>query len=155
MSWVKLPFWKCVDVFFWNWILIDDLIFGVCRHFQQYFSYIMATSVSGGRSRREPPTMTCHKHFPILSSFMTGFVTRVTRRVSLVEQELLTFPEHPSVPPVFSGVRATRSLVLCVQWAQLRWEMIVRFVDIGGIVNHHCLKKSLKTPKPLRGNQNP
>jgi len=33
--------------------------------------------------------------------------------------------------------------------------MIVRFVDIGGIVNHHCLKKSLKTPKPLRGNQNP
>jgi hypothetical protein len=31
-----------------------------CRHFQQYFSYIMATSFSGGRSRstrREPPTM--------------------------------------------------------------------------------------------------
>jgi hypothetical protein len=30
------------------------------RHFQQYFSYIMATSFSGGRSqstRREPPTM--------------------------------------------------------------------------------------------------
>jgi hypothetical protein len=24
------------------------------RHFQQYFSYIMATSLSGGRSRREP-----------------------------------------------------------------------------------------------------
>ena len=30
---------------------------GVWRHFQQYFSYIMATSFSGGRSRREPPTM--------------------------------------------------------------------------------------------------
>jgi hypothetical protein len=30
------------------------------RHFQQYFSYIMATSFSGGKSqstRREPPTM--------------------------------------------------------------------------------------------------
>jgi hypothetical protein len=30
------------------------------RHFQQYFSYIMATSFSGGRrwsTRREPPTM--------------------------------------------------------------------------------------------------
>jgi hypothetical protein len=26
-------------------------------HFQQYFSYIMATSFSGGRSWREPPTM--------------------------------------------------------------------------------------------------
>jgi hypothetical protein len=36
------------------------LIFGVERHFQQYFSYIMATSFSCGRSRstrREPPTM--------------------------------------------------------------------------------------------------
>ena len=26
-------------------------------HFQQYFSYIMATSFSGGGSQREPPTM--------------------------------------------------------------------------------------------------
>jgi hypothetical protein len=37
-----------------------DLIFGAKRHLQQYFSYIMATSFSGGRSRstqREPPTM--------------------------------------------------------------------------------------------------
>jgi hypothetical protein len=36
------------------------LNFGVERHFQQYFSYIMATSFSGGRSRntrKEPPTM--------------------------------------------------------------------------------------------------
>ena len=35
-------------------------IFCALRHFQQYFSYIMATSFSGGRSRstrREPPTM--------------------------------------------------------------------------------------------------
>ena len=45
---------------------------------------------------------------------ITGIVTRLTRRVSLVGQELLTFPEHLSSPPVFSGVRVTRSLVLCV-----------------------------------------
>jgi hypothetical protein len=32
----------------------------------------------------------------------------------LVEEELLTLPEHLSSPPVFSGVRVTRSLVLCV-----------------------------------------
>jgi hypothetical protein len=31
-----------------------------------------------------------------------------------VEQELLTLPEHMSSPPVFSGVRVTRSLVLYV-----------------------------------------
>ena len=31
-----------------------------------------------------------------------------------MEEELLTLPEYPSSPPGFSGVRATRSLVLCV-----------------------------------------
>jgi hypothetical protein len=56
---------------------------------------------------------------PYLWSFphswlITGFVTRWTRRVSSVEQELLTLPEHPSSLPVISGVRVTRSLVLYV-----------------------------------------
>jgi hypothetical protein len=31
-----------------------------------------------------------------------------------VEQDLLTLPDHPSSSPVFSGIRITRSLVLCV-----------------------------------------
>jgi hypothetical protein len=48
------------------------------------------------------------------SWLIIGFVTRLTRRVSLLEQELLTLPEHLSSPPVFSGVHVTRSLVLCV-----------------------------------------
>ena len=42
------------------------------------------------------------------------FVTRLTRRLSLVEQELLTLPELMSSPPVLSGVRVSPSLVLCV-----------------------------------------
>ena len=47
---------------------------------------------------------------------ITWFVTRLTRRVQLVEQELPTLPEHLTSPPPprFSGVRVTRSLVLCV-----------------------------------------
>jgi hypothetical protein len=45
---------------------------------------------------------------------ITGFVTRLTRRVPRVEQELLTLLGHLSPPSVFSGVRVTRSLVLCV-----------------------------------------
>ena len=48
------------------------------------------------------------------SWLITGFVTKLTRRVSLVEQELSTLPEHLSSPPVFSGVHVTRSLVLYV-----------------------------------------
>ena len=43
-----------------------------------------------------------------------GFVTILTRRVSLVEQELFTLPEHMSSPPDFNGVRVTQPLVLCV-----------------------------------------
>jgi hypothetical protein len=49
------------------------------------------------------------------SRLITGFVTRLARRVPLVEQELLTIPEHLSSPPIFSGFRVTRSLVLYVQ----------------------------------------
>ena len=35
------------------------------------------------------------------------------RKHTLVEQELSTLPEHLRSPPVFSGVRVTRALVLC------------------------------------------
>jgi hypothetical protein len=48
------------------------------------------------------------------SRLITGFVTRLARRVPLVEQELPTLPGHLSSPPVFTGVRVTRFLVLYV-----------------------------------------
>ena len=51
-----------------------------------------------------------HRSIPH-SRLITGFVTRLTRWVPLVEQELPTLPEHPSSSPVFSEVRVTRSLV--------------------------------------------
>ena len=47
---------------------------------------------------------------------ITGLVTILTRRVPLVEQELSILPEHLGSPPVFSEVRVTRSLVLCVSF---------------------------------------
>ena len=46
--------------FIYQSMIFFHLIFGVWRHFQQYASYIMATSFSGGKSRntqREPPTI--------------------------------------------------------------------------------------------------
>jgi hypothetical protein len=49
---------------------------------------------------------------------VTGFVTRLTRRVPLVEQKMLTLPKHLSLLPIFSGVRVTLSLVFCVVF---RW----------------------------------
>jgi hypothetical protein len=63
--------------------------------------------------RYVPLVVNTSRSFP-RSWLITGFVTRLTRRVSLVEQELLTLPEHLSLPPVFSGIRVTRYLVLYV-----------------------------------------
>jgi hypothetical protein len=51
-------------------------------------------------------------HFQVLSPFMTYHL--ITRRVPLVEQQLLTLLEQLSSTPVFSEVRVNRSLVLCV-----------------------------------------
>jgi hypothetical protein len=39
----------------------------------------------------------------------TGFVTRLTRRVPLVKQEMANPSGAPEFTPVFSGVRVTRS----------------------------------------------
>ena len=64
-----------------------------------------------------------HRYVPLVANtsrffphswLITGFVTRLTQWVPLVEQELLTLLEHLSSPPVFSGVHVTRSSVLCV-----------------------------------------
>jgi hypothetical protein len=60
-----------------------------------------------------PLVVSTSRSFPH-SWLITEFVTRLTWWVPLVEQELPTLPEHLSSPPVFSGVRVTRSLVLYV-----------------------------------------
>jgi hypothetical protein len=55
------------------------------------------------------------KKNPIPHSWLiAGFVTRLTRRMPLGERKLLTLLDHMNSPPVFSGVRVIRSLVLCV-----------------------------------------
>jgi hypothetical protein len=66
------------------------------------------------------------------SWLISGFVTRLTRRVSLVEQKLLTLPEHLSSLPVFSGIGVTQLryilhmqvlLECCYIWMESsRWE---------------------------------
>ena len=61
----------------------------------------------------------CVHELPTINSFccksiITRFVSRLTWQASLVEQELLTLPEHLSSLPVFNGICVTRSLVLYV-----------------------------------------
>ena len=50
----------------------------------------------------------CVSRFPCQTMFVS-----FNRRVSLVEQELLTRPWHLSSPLVYSGLRVARSLVFC------------------------------------------
>ena len=60
---------------------------------------------------------TCHAYqrsVNCLNASSVEELKKVTRQVSLVEQELLTLPNHLSSPPVCNGVRVTRYLVLCV-----------------------------------------
>ena len=59
-----------------------------------------------------------HRYVPLVVSTCRSFsrswlITRVTRQVSLVEQELPTLLEHMSSLPVFREVRVARSLVFC------------------------------------------
>jgi len=48
------------------------------------------------------------------SSLITGFISRVTRRVPLAENELPTLPEHLGLLQALIGVRGARSIVICV-----------------------------------------
>ena len=52
----------------------------------------------------------------------------VGRRVSLVEQELLTLPEQQSSPPVFSGVRVARAIVFCVVFCRSLFVLLSSFL---------------------------
>ena len=53
-----------------------------------------------------------HGGYLVIAS-LTQFVTRVTQRVSLLEQELPTLPEHLMSHKVFNVVRVARFSFLC------------------------------------------
>jgi hypothetical protein len=77
--------------------------------------------------------LTINYNFP-RSWLITGFVTRLTRRVSLVERELLTLQEHMSSPPVFSGVRVTRTLVLYVCFVFFLLAIVLSFSSLTSVI---------------------
>jgi hypothetical protein len=92
----------------------------------------------------------------ILRSWLiTGFVSRLTRRVSLVEQELLTLPEHLSSPQVFSGVRVSRPLVLYVCFVDRCLSFIYQHFNDACIcyISDSICRRSVW--RYQRGNQNP
>ena len=89
-------------MFFFIWIL-----FMTIQHYVINFVYITND----------------HRYVPLVVSTCRSFsrswlITRVTRQVSLVEQELSTLLEHLSSLPVFREVNVARSLVFCVMFCR-------------------------------------
>ena len=83
----------------------------------------------------------CRKHsrsFPH-TWHITWFVTRLTRRVALVEHELLTLPKHLSSLPVFSGVRVTRSLDLYVCFVDRCLSFVLFWAIVVSVLVHNTI----------------
>jgi hypothetical protein len=78
-----------------------------------------------------PLVVETSRSFP-RSWLITGIVTKLTWRMPLVEQQLLTLPEHLRSPPVVSRVRVTRALVLYV------W-FVCRCLSFYTISFGHCV----------------
>jgi len=83
--------------------------------YHDFLDMIWETTVpkGSGKPLRNIGVTNDHGYIPIVR-YITELVTRVARRVPLVEQELLIRPEHLSSTPVFSEVHVARSLVFCV-----------------------------------------
>ena len=79
-------------------------------------------------TRYVPPVISTSQSFP-RSWLITRFVTRV-RRVPLVEQELLTLPEHQSSTLVFSGVRVAQSFVFCVMFCKFLFFLLAIVLSV-------------------------
>jgi hypothetical protein len=79
-----------------------------------------------------PLVVNISRFFPH-SLLITGFITMLIQWVPLMEQELLTLPEHLSSPPVFSGILVTRSLVLCVCFVD-RFLSLCPFLSMGCLI---------------------
>ena len=77
---------------------------------------------------------------------ITGFVTRVTRRVPIFEHELPILPEHLNSRPVFSGVRGERSFpffsVQCLAGRCLSFCPVL-FCHFSTLIDHEHFEGSI------------
>ena len=91
--------WGLYKVFFDRWLLLTSQSWN--HHFAK-FTDMFRVSYS-------------HLHHPLLFYDLRPYVvTRVTRRVPLVEHELLILSEYLMSPPMFCCTRVVECLVFCV-----------------------------------------
>jgi len=80
-----------------------------------------------------PSVIITIRSFPY-SWLINEFVTRVTRRVPHVEQELLTFPEHLSSAPDFSWDRVAWSLVFCAMFCTPLFVLFLLAIAVSVVI---------------------
>ena len=94
-----------------QWFLLVKLKLSLRKFYGRHHDLVDRYGISVSQMTIYVPlVINISRSFPH-SWHITGFVSRLTRRVPLVEQELLTLPVHLSSPPIFSGIRVTRSFV--------------------------------------------
>jgi hypothetical protein len=84
-----------------QWFLLVKLKSSLRKFYDRHHDLVDRYGISVTNDHGYVPlVVSISRSFPH-SGLITGFVTRLTRRVPLVEQELLTLPEH-QIPPQFS-----------------------------------------------------
>ena len=75
-------------------------------------------------------------NFPSMQMLIHSIIKRI--KILLTS---LTTPHFCACPKPWQGFPTSYLFrgLFCVYWVQLSWEVIVPFVDIGGIYNHLCL----------------
>ena len=106
------------------------MLFQVLVYFYENNRFICVTNDHGS-----PPLVIDSSQSFLHSWLVTVFVTKVTRWVPLMEQELFTLPDHMSLPSVCSGVRVARSLffvcsVLHLVFVLFRLPWYCLFIDL-------------------------
>jgi hypothetical protein len=79
-------------------------------------------------------TITSHLNYELVK-----YVAKLPTKKWTEQYRFNRFIRHIFVPVLNQDMDFQRQSPwsFCVQWDQLRWEVIVRFVDIGGIDDHH------------------
>jgi hypothetical protein len=128
------------DLLLFSVLVLSPLI---CRKFIYIKSYMFDYF-----SNQSRPFIILYHHFVFLLSplisWIPKYVTRVIRRVPLVEQELLTLPEHPRSPSVLSGVRVARYLVFYLVFCMFLFCMFL-FV-LSSFSSLYCLNVFFSAP---------
>jgi hypothetical protein len=97
-----------------KWCSVHLYYYLLCRRFTFYLCFFVFINVYWCATR-----FWCH--------------LTVTRRVTIVDHELLTLPEHLWSPQVFCGVRVARSLVFCVVFCRSLF-VLLSFFDLRNLI---------------------